>query len=59
MSIALADLLPLLHQSINWFKGLVRDQGIMFEVRSSELETGLSSNDDPMEAGGDTTISAP
>ena len=59
MSIALADLLPLLHQSINWFKGLVRNQGIMFEVRSSELETGLSSNDDPMEAGGDTTISAP
>ena len=59
MSIALADLLPLLHQSINWFKGLVRDQGIMFEVRSSELETGLSSNDGPMEAGGNTTISTP
>ena len=31
----------------------------MSEVRSSKLETGLSSNDGPMEAGGDTAISAP
>ena len=31
----------------------------MSEVRSSELETGLSSNDDTVEAGGDTAVSAP
>ena len=34
---ALAELLPLLRQSIDWFEGLVREQGMMFEVRSSEL----------------------
>ena len=28
----------------------------MFEVRSSELEIGLSSNDGPVEAGGDTVV---
>ena len=59
MSIALADLLPLLHQSIDWFESLVKEQGIMSEVRSSELETGLSSNDGPVEARGDTAVSAP
>ena len=59
MSVALADLLPLIRQSIDWFEGLVREQRIMFEVRSSELETRLSSNDGPVEAGGDTAISAP
>ena len=32
-------------------------QGTMSEVRSSELETELSSSDDPV--GGDTTISFP
>ena len=57
LSIALGDLLPLLRQSINWFEGLVREQGVMSEVRSSELEIGLSSNDKPVE--GDTTISVP
>ena len=31
----------------------------MSEVRSSELETRLSSNDGPMEAGGDIAVSAP
>ena len=30
----------------------------MSEVRSSELETRLSSNDSPVEAGGDIAISA-
>ena len=57
LSIALGDLLPLLRQSIEWFEGLVREQGVMSEVRSSELETGLSSNDKPVE--GDTAISVP
>ena len=50
----MAVLLPLLRQSIDWFRDLVREA--MSEVRSSELETGLSSNGEPME--GDTTISA-
>ena len=59
LSIALVDFLPLLRQLIDWFKGLVRKQEIMSEVRLSELETGLSSNDNPVEAGGDTTVSAP
>ena len=59
LSVALADLLPLLRQSIDWFEGLVREQEIMSEVRSSELETRLSSNDGSVEAGGDTTVSAP
>ena len=57
MSVALADLLPLLRQLIDWFKGLVREQETMSEVRSSELETGLSSNGDPVE--GDTAVSIP
>ena len=59
LSVAMADLLPLLRQSIDWFENLVRERGIMSEVRSSELETGLSSNDDTVEAGGDTAVSAP
>ena len=57
LSIALANLLPLLRQSIDWFESLVREWKIMSKVRSSELETGLSSSSDPME--GDTVISIP
>ena len=53
----MADLLPLLCQSINWFESRVREQKIISEVRSSELETGLSSSGDPVE--GDTAISTP
>ena len=55
LRIALANLLPLLRQSIDWFENLVIEREIMSEVRSSELETGLSSSGDPVE--GDTTIS--
>ena len=51
----MADLLPLLHQSIDWFWDLVREA--MSEVRSSELEIGLLSSGDPME--GDTAVSNP
>ena len=47
LSIALADLLPLLHQLIDWFESLVREQEIM---------SGLLSSGDPME--GDTTVSS-
>ena len=57
LSVALADLLPLLHQSIDWFEGLMRERGTMSEVRSSELKIGLSSNDDPARAEVDTTVS--
>ena len=57
LGVALAELLPLLRQSIDWFEGLVRERGTMSEVRSSELEIGLSSNSDLME--GDTAVSIP
>ena len=55
----LADLFPLLHQSIDWFEELVGEQKVMLEVRSSELERGLSSSNDPIEMEGDTTTSSP
>ena len=54
LGVVVADLLPLLRQSIDWFRDLVRE--VMSEVRSSELETGLSSSDEPAE--GDTAVSA-
>ena len=56
LSVVLGDLLPLLRQSLNWFEGLVRRE-VMSEVRSSELEIGLSSNGDPVE--GDIAVSTP
>ena len=49
LSVALAELLPLPRQSIDWFEDLVRERGRMSEVRLSELETGLSSSDKPVE----------
>ena len=55
LGVVVADLLPLLRQSIDWFRDLVRE--VMSKVRSSELETGLSSSGDPVE--GDTAVSAP
>ena len=55
LGMVVADLLPLLRQSIDWFRDLVREA--MSEVRSSELETGLSSSGEPVE--GDTAVSAP
>ena len=58
LSVALANLLPLLRQSIDQFDSLGRERGIMSEVRLSEIETGLSSNDSPVEARGDTVVSA-
>ncbi|KAK9997459.1 hypothetical protein SO802_022145 [Lithocarpus litseifolius] len=39
LSVVLADLLSLLRQSLDWFEDLVSEQGVMSEVRSSELET--------------------
>ena len=57
LSVALSNLLPLLCQSIDWFESWVREREIMSEVRSSELETKLSSSGDPIE--GDTVVSTP
>ena len=54
LGVVVADLLPLLRQSIDWFRDLVREA--MSEVRSSELETGLSLSSEPVE--GDTAVSA-
>ena len=57
LGVALGELFPVLSQSINWFEGLVVERERMFEVRSSELETRLSSNNDSMQ--GDTAVSTP
>ena len=56
LSVALGELFPMLSQSINWFNGLVGGRERMFEVRSSELEIGLSSSDNPVER--DTAVSS-
>ena len=49
----MVDLYPLLLQSLNWFREMVS------EVRSSELETGLSFSDDPVEVEVDTPAFGP
>ena len=57
LGVVLTELCPLLRQFLDWFKGLVRERGIMSEVRSSKLNTGLSSSGKPAE--GDTVVSTP
>ena len=54
MDLVLTDLFPILCQSVDWFKELVGNRGVMSEVRSSQL-TRLSSSDDPVEVEVDTT----
>ena len=54
LSVVIGELSPILGQSLAWFEGETRR---MAEVRSSELETGLSSSGSP--EGGDTAVSAP
>ena len=54
LSLVIGELSSILGQSLASFEGETRR---MAEVRSSELETGLSSSGDP--EGGDTAISAP
>ena len=54
LSLVIGELSPILGQSLAWFEGETRR---MAEVRSSELETGLSSSGGP--EGGDTAVSAP
>ena len=55
----LADLFPLLRQSVDWFEELVGERRVILEVRSSGLETRLSSSDDPVEVEEDTVASGP
>ena len=57
LGVVLTELCPLLRQSIDWFEGLVKERGTMSKVRSSELDTRLSSSGEPME--GDTVVSTP
>ena len=52
--VVLGEISPILGQSIAWFEGETKR---MLEVRSSELETGLSSSDGPKE--GDIAVSTP
>ena len=59
LNMVLAELLPLLHQSVNWFKGLVIERRGMSEVRSSEHETRSSSSDNPVGVEVDTVVSSP
>ena len=54
LSLVIGELSPILGQSLTWFK---EENRRMVEVRSSEMETGLSFSGDP--EGGDTAISAP
>ena len=57
LSLVIADLFPLLHQSVGWFENLLSDRKAMSEVRSSELETRLSSSDNPVKK--DIVVSTP
>ena len=54
LSVVLRELSPILGQSLAWFEGKTKR---MLEVRSSDLETGLSSCESLME--GDTAVSVP
>ncbi|XP_075672036.1 uncharacterized protein LOC142641480 isoform X2 [Castanea sativa] len=56
LGVVVTNLLPLLRLSVNWLGNLLREWEEMSEVRTSELETGLSSSDDPV--GGDTAVSS-
>ena len=57
LGVMLTELCPLLRQSLDWFEGLIRERGIMSEVRFSELDTGLSFSGEPAE--GDIVVSTP
>ena len=59
LSVVLADLFPLLRQSVDWFEELVGEWRVMSKVRSNELDIGLSSSDDPVEVKEDTVVVGP
>ena len=54
LNLVIGELSPILGKSISWFEGEKRR---MLEIRSSELETGLSSSGGPEV--GDTAVSIP
>ena len=54
----LAELFSLLRQSVVWFENLASEHRAMSEVRYNELETGLSSSNDPVEVEEDTAASS-
>lgn len=47
LGLVLVDLSPLLHKSLDWFRSL--REILSIEMRSKELDTGLSSSDKAME----------
>ena len=49
LNLVLADLFPLLLQSVCWFDNLVGDRRVLLEVRSNELDMQLSFSDDLVE----------
>ena len=58
----LGSIYPLLYQSLAWFRsmrGFLRRETIGSEIRSSDLEIGLSSSAGPVGAGIDTTTLIP
>ncbi|KAK9993614.1 hypothetical protein SO802_023317 [Lithocarpus litseifolius] len=57
LNINMGELFPILSQSINWFENLVGERLRMSEVRSTDLETGLSSCSGLVEE--DTAVSTP
>ena len=59
LNVVLANLFPLLRQSVDWFKELVGEQRVMSEVRSIELEMEFLSSDDPVEVEKDIAASGP
>ena len=59
LGLALADLLPLLRELVDWFEGIVGEWRSMLEVRPSELETRLSSSNDLVNVEDDTAACGP
>ena len=59
LGLALADLLPLLRELMDWFEGILGEWRSMLEVRPSELETRLSSSNDPVDVEEDTAACGP
>ena len=59
LGVVLGSLFPLLSQSIDWFEGLLSERRAISEVRSSELEIGLLSNDNLVGVEVDTVVSVP
>ena len=45
-----------MHQSLNWFQEMSMEERVGSRIRSNELETGLSSSDDPVDVEEDTTL---